>query len=102
QARQHDRKDVAEHLRATAAAVVDPLEFLLKWFGFGSVLRQRHLPDGGLQVAEHVDHARVMRAMERAQLVQNVVSALDTRMAKYLPAGDHLKGDAAQAQADLN
>src|SRR5262245_20486046 len=43
-----------------------------------------------------------MRAMERAQLVQNVVSALDTRMAKYLPAGDHLKGDAAQAQADLN
>src|SRR6266852_6092593 len=43
-----------------------------------------------------------MLAMERTQLVQNVVSALDTRMAEYLPAGHHQKGDAAKAQANLD
>src|SRR4029077_2207058 len=66
------------------------------------VLAWRHLPDGRLQVAKHFDHAGIMLAMERTQLVQNVVSALDTRMAEYLPAGHHQKGDAAKAQADLD
>jgi hypothetical protein len=84
-------------LRAAATAVVDPVKFLLERFGLGSVLARRHLADGCLQVAEHFDHAGVVLAMERGQLIEDVVSALDTRMAEYLPAGHHLKGDAAQA-----
>jgi hypothetical protein len=38
--------------------------------------------------------------MEGAQLVENVVPALDARMAEHLAAGDHLEGATAQAQTD--
>ena len=40
--------------------------------------------------------------MESGQLIQDVMPALDTRMAEYLSAGHHLKGDAAEAQADFD
>ena len=45
---------------------------------------------------------RVVVAVEGVQLVEDVVAALDAGMAKDLPAGDHLEGDAAEAQADLD
>ena len=59
----------------------------------------RHLADGRLQVAQHLGHAGVVVAMEGRQLVEDVVPALDAGMAKDLPAGDHLEGDAAEAQS---
>src|SRR5436190_22649947 len=43
-----------------------------------------------------------MAAVEGRQLVEDIMPALDAGMAKYLPAGDHLEGDAAEAQANLD
>ena len=83
-------------------AVVDPLKLLLKWFRLGGVLARRHLAEGGLQIAEHFDHTGVVRAMERGQLVEEVVSPLNARMAEYLSAGHHLKGDATEAMGHAN
>ena len=40
--------------------------------------------------------------MERRQLVEDVMPALKSRMAKDLAAGDHLESDATEAQADLD
>jgi len=60
------------------------------------------LPEGRLQVPKHFDHVGVVRAMEGGQLIQDVVSSRNTRMAEDLPASHHLKGDAAKAQADLD
>jgi hypothetical protein len=58
--------------------------------------------DGRTQVAEHVGHIGVVFPMESDQLVENVMSPGDGRVAKDLPAGDHLEGDAAEAQADFD
>src|SRR5438132_427317 len=43
-----------------------------------------------------------MFAMEGAEFVQDVVSALNAGMAEYLAAGNHLKGDTTKAHADLD
>ena len=56
--------------------------------------------DGGLQIAEHLGHGRVVLAMEGIQFVEDVVTALDAGMAKDLAAGDHLEGNAAEAHTD--
>ena len=102
QACQHDRQDVAQQLRAAPPAVVDLLEFFLQRPRLGGVLARRQLGDGRLQVAQHVGHAGVVAAVEGGQLVQDVMAALDGRVVKHLSAGDHLEGDAAEAQADLD
>ena len=70
--------------------------------GFRRILAGRQLPDGGLQIAQHLGHAGVVVAMERRQLVEDVVPALHARVVKDLTAGDHLEGDAAEAQRDLD
>ena len=87
---------------AAAMAVVDSLKFLLERFGLGGVLALRDLADGCLQITQHFHHASAVLAMKGSQFVQDVVSPLDARMAEYLPAGHHLKGDATEAQADLD
>jgi hypothetical protein len=66
------------------------------------VFARGQLADGCLQVAEHLDHAGVVLAMEGIELVEKGVPALDAPMAKHLPPGHHLEGDAAEAQANLD
>jgi len=47
---------------------------------------------GRLQIAQSFDHARIVLALEGGQLVQDIMSALNTRMAEHLPARHHVKG----------
>ncbi len=46
--------------------------------------------------------AGVVVAVEGDQFVQDVVSALQARVAEHLAAGDDLVGDAAEAHGDLD
>jgi hypothetical protein len=82
--------------------VLDSLQFLVQWLGLGRVLPRWQLANSSLQIAEHFSHAGLMGAMEGRQLVQDVVAAMDVWMPEDLPAGHHLKGDAAEAQAYLD
>jgi hypothetical protein len=89
-------------LRAPPPAGLDLLQFLVQGLGLRGVLPGRHLAEGGLQVAQHLGHGRVVVAMEGGQLVEQVVPSREAGMAKHLAAGDHLEGDPAEAQGDLD
>jgi hypothetical protein len=81
---------------------VDLAQLLLERFGFGCVLACGHLSKGCLQIAQDLGHVGVVFAMESGQLVEQIMPAGDGRMVKDLSTGDHLKSDAAEAQADLD
>ncbi len=90
-------------MRASPPACLDLGQLLLQRLGyFGGVFAWRHVADGRLQVAQHLDHAGVVLAMEGIQLVEDVMAALDAGMVKDLPAGHDLVGDAAEAQSDFD
>ena len=63
---------------------------------------RRDLADGRLQVAQQFGRAGVVVAVEGRQLVEDVVTALDGRVAEHPAAGDHLEGDAAETLADAD
>jgi hypothetical protein len=98
QARQHDRQDLPQRLRTVSPTGVDLLQLLVKRPGFGRVFARRQVVESGLQVAEHVGHGGIVRAMKRNEFVEEIVPALDAGMAKDL---DGLDGAALEADAGL-
>ncbi len=89
-------------MRAPPTPLLDLPQFVVQRLGLGRAFGLRQLIDGGLQVAQHLGHAGAVRAVEGRQLVEDIVPAPETGMAKHLPAGHHLEGDAAEAQAHLD
>ena len=102
EARQHNRQNVGEQLGPATSAVLDPLQFFVQRAGLGRVFLPGELADGGFEITEQGWRRRLVLAMEGRQLVENVVSPLQTRMVKDLTAGHHLEGDAAEAHADFD
>jgi len=102
QSSQDNRQDVAQQLRATAAPALDPVEFLVERLGLRRVFLHGHLLERSLEVTQHGRSVRLVFAVERHELGQDVVPSLDAGVAEDLPAGDDLVGDAAEARGNLD
>src|ERR1700679_1272106 len=93
-------EDFADGLGSGSPLLPELSQFLRQRLCFLSLVRGRELDRRGVEVSQKLIRSYCMFNSESEQLFKDIVPVLRARMPKGHSAGDHVKGDPAEAAAD--